>query len=46
MADNNTIARPYAQAAFEIARDSSRLADWGASLETAGELMADVVAGL
>ena len=41
MADNNTIARPYAQAAFEIARDSSRLADWAASLEIAGELMAD-----
>lgn len=41
MADNNTIARPYAQAAFEIASESGRLADWAASLETAGDLMAD-----
>ena len=41
MADNNTIARPYAQAAFEIARDSGKLADWGTSLGAAGELLAD-----
>jgi F-type H+-transporting ATPase subunit delta len=41
MADNNTIARPYAQAVFELARDSSSLTDWGTNLETAGELLAD-----
>jgi len=34
MADNNTIARPYAQAAFE-------LAPWSAGLTIAGELLAD-----
>ena len=41
MADNNTIARPYAQAVFELANEGGTLADWGGSLEIAGELLAD-----
>lgn len=41
MADNNTIARPYAQAVFELAHAAGRLADWSASLETAGQLLGD-----
>lgn len=32
MADLSTLARPYAKAAFELARDSNRLAEWGAAL--------------
>lgn len=41
MADNNTIARPYAQAAFEVARGDDALARWHDSLEIAGALMSD-----
>jgi len=41
MADNNTIARPYAQAVFELANESGDLAKWSAALDVAGELMAD-----
>jgi len=41
MADNHTIARPYAQAVFELARDAGELAAWAASLEVAGQLTAD-----
>lgn len=41
MADNNTIARPYAQAIFEVADDAGMLADWSATLEVAGQLLAD-----
>ena len=41
MAENNTIARPYAQAIFEIANEGGSLAEWSASLETAGQLLAD-----
>lgn len=41
MADNNTIARPYAQAAFEVARADDALARWYDSLEIAGALMRD-----
>ena len=41
MADNNTIARPYAQAAFEFAHESGVLDAWSSSLNTAGELLAD-----
>ena len=36
MADNNTIARPYATAVFEIAQEAGELAEWSASLEAAG----------
>ena len=41
MADNNTFARPYAQAAFAIAQEAGELRAWSASLETARELLAD-----
>jgi F-type H+-transporting ATPase subunit delta len=41
MADNNTVARPYAQAVFDIARESDDLAEWSDSLAIAGQLMTD-----
>ena len=41
MADKNTIARPYAQAAFELAHESGELATWSDGLAVAGELLAD-----
>ncbi len=41
MADNNTIARPYAQAAFDVAREAGALAEWSGSLEVAGALFAN-----
>jgi len=41
MADNNTIARPYARAAFELAEGAGRLEPWAKALAVAGELMAD-----
>ena len=41
MADKNTIARPYAQAAFEVASGAGTLAEVSASLEIAGDLLRD-----
>jgi F-type H+-transporting ATPase subunit delta len=41
MADNNTIARPYAQAVFELANDAGELTAWSESLGVAGQLLAD-----
>ncbi len=41
MADNNTIARPYAQAIFELAREGGALGPWSASLSVAGQLLGD-----
>ncbi len=41
MADNNTIARPYAQAVFELANESGDLEKWAAALDIAAEFMAD-----
>ncbi len=41
MADNRTIARPYAQAAFEIASESQDLAKWSKALGVAGQLLSD-----
>ncbi|MEL7184830.1 MAG: F0F1 ATP synthase subunit delta [Pseudomonadota bacterium] len=41
MADNNTVARPYAQAVFDVANDSGLLAAWSESLDVAGQLLAD-----
>jgi len=41
VADNNTVARPYAHAIFEIADDAGALADWSDSLAIAGQLLAD-----
>ncbi|MEM8814231.1 MAG: F0F1 ATP synthase subunit delta [Pseudomonadota bacterium] len=39
MADNNTIARPYAQAVFDVASESGELAAWSGALEAAGALL-------
>lgn len=41
MADNNTIARPYAQAVFEVAQEAEALDELSESLNEAKELMAD-----
>ena len=41
MADNNTIARPYAQALFELANDAGKLGPWSEALDVAGQLLAD-----
>lgn len=41
MADNNTIARPYARAIFEIADGAGALAEWSGSLAVAGQLLGD-----
>ena len=41
MADNNTVARPYAQAVFELANDAGDLGPWSDSLAIAGQLLAD-----
>ncbi|MEM1175324.1 MAG: F0F1 ATP synthase subunit delta [Pseudomonadota bacterium] len=39
--DNNTVARPYAQAIFEIARDQGSLDAFSASLSTARDMLSD-----
>lgn len=41
MADNNTVARPYAQAVFDVANEGGKLAAWSESLDVAGQLLAD-----
>ena len=41
MADNITVARPYAQAIFELANDAGALGPWSESLTIAGQLLAD-----
>ena len=41
MADNNTVARPYARAAFRVARESDSLASLAESLDVARTMMAD-----
>ncbi len=41
MADNNTIARPYARAAFELAQEKGSLDGWSSALDVAGELLSD-----
>ena len=41
MADNNTIARPYARAAFELAREKGKLANWSEALTAAKDALAD-----
>ena len=41
MAENNTIARPYAQALFELANEAGELGTWAESLELAQSLLAD-----
>jgi F-type H+-transporting ATPase subunit delta len=41
MADKSTIARPYAKAAFEEARDHRRLGPWSEALRTAAAVVSD-----
>ena len=41
MADNNTIARPYARAAFEFAGEHKDLASWSEALDVAKDVLAD-----
>jgi F-type H+-transporting ATPase subunit delta len=41
MADKNTIARPYAQAAFELAKDAGSLEQWASALDVARLLLSD-----
>ena len=41
MADNNTIARPYARAAFELASEKGDLAKWSKALTAATDVLAD-----
>ncbi len=47
MAENAAIARPYAQAIFELANDAGQLAAWSDALHAAGSVVSDEqVAGL
>ena len=41
MADNNTVARPYAQAVFDVARETGALDELSRSLGVAKDLLAD-----
>jgi F-type H+-transporting ATPase subunit delta len=41
VAERATIARPYAKAAFEYARDAKAFAEWSQGLKTAAEIVAD-----
>ncbi len=41
MADNNTIARPYATAVFELANAAGDLGKWSESLAVAGQLLGE-----
>jgi F-type H+-transporting ATPase subunit delta len=41
MADNNTIARPYARAAFDLANEQGDLNAWSVALDAAKSVLAD-----
>jgi len=41
VAERATIARPYAKAAFEYARDANAFAEWSQGLKVAAEIIAD-----
>jgi F-type H+-transporting ATPase subunit delta len=41
VAERATIARPYAKAAFEYAREAKTFAEWSRGLEVAAEIVAD-----
>ena len=41
MAELSTLARPYAKAAFEYARDNNALAQWSEQLATAAAVSLD-----
>ena len=42
MAETRTIARPYAEAVFKVARDKNNLASWAAMLGLAASMASDV----
>ena len=47
MADNAAIARPYAQAVFELANEAGQLTEWSDALQAAAQVVSDdQVAGL
>jgi F-type H+-transporting ATPase subunit delta len=47
MADLSTLARPYAKAAFELARDAKRFKEWGGALDAlAAAVKSPEIAGL
>jgi len=41
MADNNTIARPYARAAFELANEKGERDAWSNALDAASDMLSD-----
>ena len=41
MAERATVARPYAKAAFEYARDAKSFAEWSQGLQLAAEIVSD-----
>jgi len=41
MAEKSTIARPYAEAIFALAKEQSKLKDWSAMLQAAASVVAD-----
>jgi F-type H+-transporting ATPase subunit delta len=41
MADESGIARPYAEAVFELARDANQLGNWSGLLHAAGRVVSD-----
>jgi F-type H+-transporting ATPase subunit delta len=41
MADSHTIARPYAEAVFELAREAGELDEWSTALNVASNVMAN-----
>jgi F-type H+-transporting ATPase subunit delta len=44
MADYSTVARPYAKAIFDVARESGALARWSTALAVAASVVADATA--
>ena len=41
MADNAAVARPYAQATFELAQEAGQLGDWSDALHAAATVVSD-----
>lgn len=41
MSNLTTLARPYAKAAFDVARDSDSLSDWGRWIEVGAQVVSD-----
>ena len=41
MSEKTTIARPYAQAVFELARDNGNSSEWSATLDLLSRIVAD-----